>query len=283
MAILDLRSSILEVRVTREQVMERLSKSAETTDPIDLAYCRAALYSALMLGFQPPTDETLSRLLARDSRSSLAHAASILYPAQEPKLICKVEALPNTEETDTATLASRYRLFFGHSARGQIPPYETEYGSQDLFRQAQELADAAGFFRAFGLAIPESRRERSDHVSAECEFLSFLAFKEAYDLTRGETNSVEEIRRVEGIFLKDHLGRFVRAFAREVAHEARHPLYRALGELCFRFLTIECRAAGVAPGPQFLALRSDREDDVPMACGSSCPLVPKGQEPDEDS
>ena len=82
-------------------------KLDEAVSEVDLAYCRAAIYSAMVLGFQPPTDETLCRLLARESRSSLAHAASMLYPTHEPNLLCKIEALPNAEETDTPALASR--------------------------------------------------------------------------------------------------------------------------------------------------------------------------------
>ncbi|HVR75643.1 MAG TPA: molecular chaperone TorD family protein [Planctomycetota bacterium] len=262
-----------------------------TESQVDRALSRSFIYGVLASGFRPP------------SEGEILDGAGIVEPpvldieAGEPRgsMEDSVEdretgigeltasVLRAAAAADPVDLALDYEHLFGHTARGKVPPYETEYGSHDLFRQAQELADTAGFYRAFGLAIPESRRERSDHVSAECEFLSFLAFKEAYDLTRGESSSVDEVRRVERLFLKDHLGRFVRAFAKEVAREAGHPLYRALGELCFRFLTIECRAAGVAPGPQFLALRSDQEDDVPMACGSSCPLVPKGQETHEDS
>ena len=63
------------------------SNDTQSATDIDLAYCRAALYSALAMGFQAPTEETLSRLLAQDSRASLADAAAALYPNGKPDLI----------------------------------------------------------------------------------------------------------------------------------------------------------------------------------------------------
>src|SRR4030095_3424904 len=51
-------------KLCRSPEMKIVNKKLnEAASDIDLAYCRAALYSALMLGFQPPTDETLSPLL----------------------------------------------------------------------------------------------------------------------------------------------------------------------------------------------------------------------------
>ena len=261
------------------------SKSAETTDPIDLAYCRAAIYSAMVLGFQPPTEETLSRLLARDSRSSLAHAASILYPAQEPNLICKIEALPNTEETDTATLASRYRVFFGHTARGQIPPYETEYGNEALFQQPQELGDLMGFYRAFGLALKPGKHERPDHISCECEFLMFLALKEAYALEQDNQEMLAETRKAEKLFLRDHLSRFLPTFVTQLTREDPSGFYSILGELCLRFVTAECARLQVTLGLANLGLRPADDSRVPMACGSGteCAAMPGACMPEGDN
>jgi putative dimethyl sulfoxide reductase chaperone len=261
------------------------TKLNEATSDIDLAYCRAALYSALMLGFQPPTDETLSRLLTRDSRSSLAHAASILYPAQEPNLICKIEALPNTEETDTATLASRYRVFFGHTARGQIPPYETEYGNEALFQQPQELGDLMGFYRAFGLALKPGKHERPDHISCECEFLMFLALKEAYALEQDNQEMLAETRKAEKLFLRDHLGRFLPTFVTQLTREDPSGFYSTLGELCLRFVAAECVRLHVPLGLANLGLRPADDSRIPMACGSGteCAAMPGACMPEGDN
>ena len=75
----------------------------------------------------------------------------LLYPERKADLVSSIEALAQADESDTAALASRYRFLFGHTARGEITPYETEYGNEALFQQPQELGDLMGFYRAFGL------------------------------------------------------------------------------------------------------------------------------------
>src|SRR4026209_2880772 len=92
---------------------------AQATSDTDLSYCRAAIYSVLSLGFQPPTEQILSRLLTPESRASLAHAATLLYPEQKTDLVISIEALAQAGENDTAALASRYHFLFGHTARGE--------------------------------------------------------------------------------------------------------------------------------------------------------------------
>ncbi len=58
-------------------------------------------------------------------------------------------------------------------------PYETEYTTPDALYKAHQLADIAGFYRAFGLEMSTENRERPDHLAAELEFMHFLALKEA--------------------------------------------------------------------------------------------------------
>jgi len=45
---------------------------------VDLALCRATLYSALALGFRPPTEETVDRLASDAGATALAEAAAVL-------------------------------------------------------------------------------------------------------------------------------------------------------------------------------------------------------------
>src|SRR5574341_203333 len=128
-------------------------ESAQRSDAVDLAYCRAALYSALAIGFQAPTNDNLSRLLTAESKASLTHTADMLYPSRQPDLISLIDDFPNADTDCTTALASRHRALFGHTARGPIPPYETEYGNEALFQQPQELGDLMGFYHAFGLRL----------------------------------------------------------------------------------------------------------------------------------
>jgi TorA maturation chaperone TorD len=147
----------------------------EVTD-VDLALARATLYSVLALGFRPPTEEITARLDSNEAAAALARAADLLDPTCEFGLAAASSLL--TPHYSLLTLAEAHRALFGHTAGGAVPPYETEYGNEALFQQPQELGDLMGFYQAFGLAVKSGEHERPDHISCECEFLSFLAMKE---------------------------------------------------------------------------------------------------------
>jgi putative dimethyl sulfoxide reductase chaperone len=258
---------------------------AQTTRDIDLSYCRAAIYSVLALGFQPPTEQILSRLLTPESRASLAGAATLLYPGRESDLVASIEALAQAGENDSAALASRYHFLFGHTARGEITPYETEYGNEALFQQPQELGDLMGFYRAFGLAMRADKHERPDHVSCEFEFLMFLAVKEAYALEHNDRAMKEETCKAEILFMRDHVGRFLPAFVGQLQRADRSGFYGKLGELCRRFVAAEADRLQVPLGAANLGLRPADDGRIPMACGSGadCAAMPGAAVPEGGS
>lgn len=185
-------------------------------------------------------------------------------------------------EGSLLTLAESHRRLFGHSARGAVPPYETEYGAEALFQQPQEMGDLMGFYNAFGLALNGRQHERADHVSCECEFLCFLALKEAYALEHGDDSMLEETRKAERLFLRDHLARFLPAFAKKLVREDAGGLYGFLGGVGYGFIVLECARFSVRLGPENLTLRPADDERVPMACGSGeCPAMPGVSELDE--
>jgi putative dimethyl sulfoxide reductase chaperone len=266
--------SILELTKRIGAQMEIAAyKIADKTDAIDLTYCRAALYSALAIGFQHPDDESLAPLLTAESKSSLTSAAAMLYPSRQPDLIPLIEAFPSADADGMEALPSRYRDLFGHTARGPVPPYETEYGNEALFQQPQELGDLMGFYHAFGLTLKSGKRERPDHVSCEFEFLMFLALKEAYALEQDNREMLGEVRKAQRLFLGDHVGRFLPTFATKLTGEDPSGFYGMLAELCLRFVAAECARLHISLGAANLVLRPTDDSRVPMACGSGTECV----------
>jgi DMSO reductase family type II enzyme chaperone len=257
------------------------SNNNQEVTEINSAYCRAALYSAVALGFHPPTAQVLSRLLTPGSRSCLASAATLLYP-REPELMAAIEALPSAEQTSELAVASQYRSLFGHTARGQITPYETEYGNEALFQQPQELGDLMGFYRAFGLTLKREHHERPDHVSCECEFLMILALKEAFALEHDNREMLGETRKAEKLFLRDHLGRFLPTLVARLGREDPSGFYSRLGDLGLRFVSAECARFQVNPGAANLGLRPVDDNRIPMACGNGaeCAALPGADMPE---
>ncbi|MGB7950645.1 MAG: molecular chaperone TorD family protein [Candidatus Binatia bacterium] len=255
----------------------------QEVNDLDAAYCRAALYSALAIGFQAPTAENLARLLTAESRDALIDAASLLYPSGEPDLITVIETFPDFNQAYLTDVASHHRELFGHTVRGPIPPYETEYGNEALFQLPHELGDLMGFYNAFGLTLKPARGERADHISCECEFLMFLALKESYALEQQNQEMLAETQKAEKLFLRDHLGRFVPTFASQLRRHEDPGFYGLLGELCLRFIAAECARLHVPSGAANLGLRPADDDRVPMACGSGaeCGAMPGACVPEE--
>jgi DMSO reductase family type II enzyme chaperone len=250
-----------------------MSARPGTPTPSDAALCRSALWEALALGFRRPTAETVVRLAKCESARALAEAAAIVGEPGEADAAAVVRTLGSHPPPSLVWLQATYDRLFGHTARGAVPPYETEYGEDSQFQPQREMSDLAAFLRAFGLVLRPDAHERPDHVACECEFMLVLARKEAYALSAGDAAMVEDTRRAARLFLRDHLGRWAPAFGRKLAREDPDGFYGALGRLGAVFVTAECRRAGVAAGPALLRLRSTETPDVPMACnagGEAC-------------
>lgn len=243
---------------------------------IDAALCRATVYSALALGFRAPTNESIARLVEPENNKALASAAAWIDIGGEQNLAAIIDELASAGRADVLTLDSSYRALFGHSARGSVAPYETEYGNEALFQQPQELGDLMGFYRAFGLTVNFNQRERADHISCECEFMSFLSIKEAYAREHRDSAMLEDTLKAQKLFLRDHLGRFLPTFAQQLSREDRAGFYTKLAALCLRFASLEAQRLGIGLGAANLPLRPANDDRVPMACGSGseCAAMP---------
>lgn len=241
----------------------------------DEALARSVVYRALTLGFRNPGRAGAD--WRASARAALVPAARLLdgKRLRAAPLLPAVERLLEAATGGGEAAASAHARLFGH-ARGEVCPFETEYGAEGTHRQPHELADIAGYYLAFGLMTHARADQRADHVACECEFMDFLARKEAFLLSGGapelsgaeRAETLETVRHAARSFLRDHLGRFGRAFATRLIKEGRGA-YGALGELLLRLLEVECERFGVAPGPATLDLRPPLPDDVPMACGGA--------------
>jgi TorA maturation chaperone TorD len=214
-------------------------------------------------------------------RAALVEAAALLDTsrlAAEP-LLKAARAFADSVPADAAGLTAPHARLFGHS-QGLVCPFETEYGSGGSFRQPQELADIAGFYLAFGLRASAGADERADHVACECEFMGFLARKEAFVLASTRepdgigASEAEEMQdvvlRAAAGFLRDHLARFGLAFATRLVKESGGGFFGALGGVLIGLLHFECERLGVPAGAPTLQVRPPALDDVPMGCGTAC-------------
>jgi len=262
-----INSSIHQSNLSRPSIMKSI------LDEVDVALCRSAIYEALALGFRPPTAETYTRLIEADQNSALRQIAALLDEGRTDGASMNLAALMlNLRQFATIErLREVYRDLFDFTAHPKVPPYETEYGEETLFQQPQELGDLAGFYNAFGLKVKAS--ERVDHISCECEFLSFLARKEAYALERNDEDMLEETRKAQRFFLRDHLGRFTPAFVKMLKREDPEGFYGSLGDLCHEFARFECTRRDVPLGSELMRLRPTEWSRDEFTCGTGNELI----------
>lgn len=169
--------------------------------------------------------------------------------------------------TAVEDVASAYIDLFDR-ARGSSSLYETEYGKDRSMVKGTQLVDIAGFYKAFGLdfGAEEGQREMLDHVSVELEFYALMVMKTAHLRDSGDQEGFEIVLDGRKKFLKDHLGRFVRAIAdRPQVREQNY--FSSVFEACRDLVLAECKKLGVEP------LEATWEQTLPgdeeITCGST--------------
>jgi TorA maturation chaperone TorD len=179
--------------------------------------------------------------------------------------------LPVSEGLRAPRKAELYDILFGHTVRGPCPAYESEYGEPRGMRFSHEIGDLQGFYRAFGVTTSRNLPERADHVAVECEFLAFLALKEACAAELHGAEQADLCRDASAKFLREHLGRFAPALARRLRRKARDPWFLAAAGLLDAMVKRDAEKLGVPVGPEELDLRPDAgtPDDACIACGKA--------------
>ena len=144
-----------------------------------------------------------------------------------------------------------YYAAFDVSGKSYCPPTETTHTSDTpghgLTRNV-ELADIAGFYRAFGVELNE-QVERVDCIAAELEFLQLVAAKQAIACEAlGQDNAeaaeqVEICRNAAQAFLKDHLTRWLGKFVLALERTGAAEVYVTAARLARDFAQFDTQAA----------------------------------------
>lgn len=178
------------------------------------------------------------------------------------------------ESTDEKEWSQAFEQTLGHTANSQTPSYELEYGEEHSHRQPQQLADIAAFYQAFGLTMDSRSGERVDHASTECEFMSFLCFKEAGAWEKDGEEKAEITRAGSHRFFKDHLASWLPAFATRLSKNGQSQLLKQIAEFTFSFIALECDYLKIPLGSDQMPIRTI-EENVETGC-MSCALNPMG-------
>ena len=232
-----------------------MSVQVEETRDVRRALARAQAYGLLARAFGRPDSAFLSEIRGGHFRRGLKAALTALdwEDAEAPRGAAR-----------TAALQSEFVRLFSPSAGANCPPYETEYTGAHVFMRAQQLADIAGFYRAFGLQLAAGFRERPDHIAAELEFMHVLALKEARALARGEEENAETCRRAQASFVGDHLGRWLAPYAERLASLSEASFYARVASLSSDFVARDAESLGVRP--EVATARVTNEPEPALEC-----------------
>jgi TorA maturation chaperone TorD len=254
----------------------------DTATALDLA--REGLYRFLAAALADPRSaaaalaaDPMSRVTARAAADLLRDEAEDdpvpLGFGERPPVALDLAAVLEELDRPEEDLAAEYDRVFGLVFARECPPYETEYClHSEPFYRAQQLADVAAFYRAFGLAGASDRPERPDHLARELEFMAYLLMKQRLaaeedwpdggDLARV---CADAARR----FLADHLAWWAPSFAAGLRRKAGAGLYAELADVLAAFLPAERALFGVK-APTAPVRPAAPEPEEPSAC-AACP------------
>jgi TorA maturation chaperone TorD len=197
------------------------------------ALARATIYRLAALAFSYPTRDTVAEL--RRTLDVAPVAAELI----DPETVAATEGLGRDLATsDQPTLEAAYQRVFTLSYSEDCPIHETAFSAKHLFQQAQQQADIAGFYRAFGVDV---HLERSDHLAVELEFCYLLALKEAHARDNHEPDHIQVCRRGQRTFLRDHLARWAPLIGNRVIVTGSGSWYERAGWLLMAFIATEER------------------------------------------
>ena len=200
---------------------------------------RARVYRTLAGLFRAPNDGLVERL----QRVDLPQLRKALYRlGGEDDLLEAAECLARLlDEAQLQELTRSYNDAFDASGGLRCSPHETSHAPdtpQEALVRTFQLADIAGFYRAFGVeVVPET--ERVDHISAELEFMHLLAVKAALAQAEDDLEGARICRNAARSFLVDHLSRWYPRFCECLGESPTGPVYAAAGRLLERFLDLE--------------------------------------------
>ena len=129
------------------------------------------------------------------------------------------------------------------------------------------------FYQAFSCEVGDERKEASDHIAVELEFLAFLGLKELYAGTRGLTNELGVVRDAKKKFLNEHVLKWGFFYCTQVEKLTDAEFYITLSRSLELVLTAECVANGFDPDSfrremSRLPYEGIRGDE--FACGQTC-------------
>ncbi len=261
---------------------------------------RLEVYQFLSLAAASPQSEGWPRLVEPSFQELVLAAVDVIR--EDPKS-CPDTLAPGEVTADALDLAALLSFLqaprdslieehvrvFGLLISQECPPYETEYCPQTFsVHRSHQLADIAGYYRAFGVEPSGQHPERPDHIVLELEFMAWLIGKTLYASEHGDADHVRLCRDAQVSFVRDHFSWWTPAFALALRRKADgiesegrlssppNSYQGSLGAFLAAFVAAERGVLGVSPPTRLAAPAVDEAES-----GTGCEACPNtGRDPE---
>lgn len=270
-----------------------LDNDCLTLDDLALDLARECVYRYLAATLTDPTLPGWDRVLDPENQKLAVSAAQVLREAvgdepfaltfgEAPPAQLELEPLVASLQRSRGDLTMEFERTFGLVVPKECPPYETEFHPPaQTFMRFQQMADVAGFYRAFGLTTSALRPERPDHLVLELEFMAVAIERTRTARERSATDpeareQVEICTHAQQAFVRDHLCWWVPAFAAGLRRKATSGYLHELAGVLAALIPWERRFLDVAapfqapPSPAFV----ERPEEQSGCEG--CPAMDRG-------
>lgn len=211
----------------------------------EIAFQRSKIYRLLSYCFFYPDEGLAEFFRSGEFSSEMESALKVLgktttfYGESVTAPLRVVKALKGP---DAGSMTEEYVACL--TLKSGCPPYENDYRRSSVsVYSSDEMADIAGFYRAFGM---DFAGDRPDHIAAELEFMHLATFREALAASLQDTDKLDLCLSVEKKFLEDHIGGWVDLFSERLISEGSR-IYGPFGLLASSWIRAECMCLGLSP------------------------------------
>jgi TorA maturation chaperone TorD len=233
-----------------------MKQQLEAPGIVAVDLCRETLYRFFAVVLRGPRSAGWEVVREPENHDLVCNAADFIRTGAStfPSRLGLGEAPPDTLtlkplcaglKRPTNKLRADYDRVFGLTADRGCPPYETEYHTNsEAFFRAQQMADVAGFYRAFGVMPSQSEPDRPDYLPLELEFMAFVLMKKRLALVDAAGSVANADRalvcdEVQRCFFRDHLAWWVPAFASGLRRKGDDGIYGEVGRALAAWIPIE--------------------------------------------
>ena len=189
------------------------------------------LYALLAECFAYPDDDLLEGIRSGALRRQVEQMTS----AVDPRLSSGLDLAPlHDPEALLETLAVEYTRLFDAGVQGTGCSLN---GGVHHGPQMKVMEEVVRYYNHFGLAMTDDNKELPDHLTAELNFLHFLAYGEHQLEITGQPAG--DYQRAQRDFIARHPGRWLPVMWRALERQSPMPLFALLTQLLMRLLAHE--------------------------------------------